>query len=177
MYVKGKPDYTFGGQDGSKPIIIQDGRVYDVNGNPLDTPFLYDETAERLIKWLWDNNYCITPDARGTLIREKTRVRLERQVNDLNQQNLRLMQEETARMETQLADTEARARDQIHLHTRQPERVRPPLQLTDAEREVIGRAPFSLPTETDLPEPPDEDFPQEVTASVKPKAAAKSKIR
>lgn len=155
-----KPGYRFAGNDGSRPIQIQDGRVYDLNGNCLDAQFAAENNAVNLIQWLWDKNYCITPEARKLIITEKQRVALERQTAELIRRNQRLVEEETSRMEAQLAVSEKVVRDQIDMHLKKPERIRPPLTLTAEEERVLGGAS----TVASVPEAPDVSdlIPQEL---------------
>lgn len=151
MYVATKPAYHFGGEGGVKPINIQDGRVYDVDGNSLDAQFMADETAENLITWLHKKGYACTPEARALVIKEKRRVALERQSEELMRQNQRLMEEETARIEAALSQAQVEMQAQVELHLRKPETERPPLQLTQVEKELLG----GRRTELEVPEPPD----------------------
>lgn len=137
-YNEKKPCYRFAGNDGSKPIQLQDGRVYDLNGNSLDSAFAADDSAENLIQWLWNKNFCITPEARALIIKEKKRVALERQTEALIRRNEQLVREETERMEMQLAESEKVMRDEVELHLKKPERQRVPLTLTAAEEAVLG---------------------------------------
>lgn len=170
-----KSEYRFAGNDGSKPIVIQDGRVYDLKGNCLDAQFASENSAVNLIQWLWDKNYCITPEARKLIITEKQRVALERQTAELIRRNQRLVEEETARMEQQLAVSEKVVRDQIDLHLKKPERIRPPLTLTAEEERVLGGGA----TVAETPPAPDlsELVPQEMeelAAVVTPRSAKSS---
>ena len=167
--------YRFAGNDGSRPIIIQEGRVYDLNGNCLDAQFAADGDAVNLIQWLWDKNFCITPEARKLIITEKQRVALERQTAELIRRNQRLVEEETARMEQQLAVSEKVVRDQIDMHLKQPERIRPPLTLTAEEERVLGGGTeASTPAAPDLPDLVPQEM-EELAAVVRPKASPKKR--
>lgn len=151
MFDPKKPDYRFAGEGGGKPLIIQEGRIYDINGNSLDEQFLRDNTAENLIAWLYKKGYSITPEARAIIIREKRRVALQRQAEELQRQNEKLIAEETARIEAQLMEAEAEMRSQVDLHLTQPEEERPPLPLTAVEREVLGLGTVDA---NEIPDPP-----------------------
>lgn len=151
MYIATAPAYHFGGEGGVKPINIQEGRVYDVDGNSLDAAFMADETAENLITWLHKKGYACTPEARAVIIKEKRRVALQRQSDALMRENQRLMEEETARIEAALAETQVEMAAQVELHLRKPEVERPPVQLTALEKELLG----GRKTELEVPEPPD----------------------
>ena len=138
MYDPKKPDYKFGGQDGSRPIIIQEGRVYDLKGVSLDEAYQQDNTAENIIQYLWQNNYCCTPEARRLLIAEKQRVALRRQAEDLERRNALLMQEEMARIEASLAESEKQLRDLRDLHIAESPKPKAPLPLTEAELAILS---------------------------------------
>lgn len=168
-----KPDYRFAGNDGTKPIIIQDGRVFDLNGNSLDAQFATDSTAENLITWLHKKGFCCTPEARSTIIREKRRVVLMRQSEALMRENQRMIEEETARMELALEESQMEMQAQVELHLKRPEAERPPIQLTQAEQELLGGM-------NSLPEPPSmEDLApeemDELKAVVAPRSNSKPK--
>jgi len=173
MFDPKKPDYRFAGNDGTKPIIIQDGRVYDLNGQSLDEQFASDSTAENLITWLHRKGYCCTPEARSNIIREKRRVVLIRQSEELMRQNQRMIEEETARMERSLEESQLEMQAQVELHLRRPEAEKPPIQLTAAEQELLSGI-------NTLPDPPSmEDLApeemDELKAVVAPRGAAKPK--
>ena len=171
-YNEKKPGYTFAGNDGTKPVIIQDGRIYDIKGVSLDAQFSQEDTAENLIQWLWRKGYCISPEARSMLIKEKRRVALERQSEELIRRNDQLMREETERIEAQLAESEKEMRAQVELHLKQPEMERQPLTLTRAEEEALsGRRVDVL-----VPEGPDmEDLAPQEMAELAVVAHPKSK--
>lgn len=138
QYDPRKPHLLFGAAGGVKPLIVQEGCCYDVNGNSLDAKFQEDKSPVNLIQWLYQNGYSITPEARAIIIREKKRVILMRQAEELQRQIDRQIAEETARVEQQLALTDQQMRAQVELHLKKPDELKPPLPLTEAEMEVLG---------------------------------------
>jgi len=173
------PAYHFGAVGGVKPINIQDGYCYDVNGNSLDAKFQSEKSAVNLIQWLYQQGYAITPEARSIIIREKKRVMLERAHEELQRQQEKLIAEETARVEYELSIADREMRAQVELHLQQPEEIRPPLPLTDVEREVLGvgrvdAEMFDMPNLEDLvPEELAEleSLPETAQATVQSKAS------
>lgn len=138
QYDEKRPAFTFGAVGGVKPIIIQDGYCYDVNGNSLDAKFQSEHSSVNLIQWLYQAGYAITPEARSIIIREKKRVALERAHVELQRQQEKLIAEETARVEYELSKADQEMKAQVELHLQRPDEIRPPLPLTDVEREVLG---------------------------------------
>jgi len=174
MFDPKKPDYRFAGNDGTKPIIIQDGRVYDLNGVSLDEQFASDATAENLIIWLHKKGFCCTPEARSNIIREKKRVVLMRQSEALMRENNRLMEEETRRIEQALEESQQEMQAAVELHLRQPEREKPPLQLTQVERELVSKMDEGLPEPPSMEDLAPEEM-EELKAVVAPKASKAKK--
>jgi hypothetical protein len=174
-----RPDYHFGAVGGVKPLKIQDGYVYDVNGNSLDAKFQSEHTAVHLIQWLYQQGYAITPEARSIIIREKKRVALERAHLELQRQQEKLIAEETARVEYELSKADLEMRAQVELHLQRPEEMKPPLPLTDVEREILGVGQVDADV-SDLPELEDlipeemaelESLPNTAQATVRTKAS------